>query len=324
MWQTLFLFTGSDKMVVVKRSNVEGFEVVELVGNGVCVGVIPDLGAKIVSLKHLQSGREWMWKSERNPQYFRVLVGTPFDQGPLVGADECMPTLAACRWRSRDLPDHGEAWSQPWALDEARLADGRITTQLNMPISLLHIERTLSLDGDQVRFDYRLRNLSDEPQEYLWSLHPMMNIEPDDRILLPETCRQVRTESCFGDCPLGTCGDTWDWPQPTADIDFSRLNLGGAGRAVKLYTEPLTEGQAAIVNETTGERLSFLFDPSEVNTLGIWINRGGFGGFDHVALEPANAAPDSLAVAVQDWKRYGHLAPKETKRWTLILQLSIT
>lgn len=307
----------------VQRSIVEGFEVVELANDCLRISVVPELGAKIVSLIHLRTGREWMWKPERNPRYFSVSVETPFDEGPFLGADECLPTLAVCRWRSRNLPDHGEAWSQPWALDKAQLAEGRIATRLKTPISPLLIERTLSLDDGQVRFDYRLENLDDQPQEYLWALHPMMTIEPGDRILLPETCRQIRTDACLGGCPLGSCGDVWDWPRPTADIDLSRLDLGGDGCAVKLYTEPLSDGQAALFNETTGERLDFLFDPLEVDTLGIWINQGGFGGFHHVALEPTNAAPDSLTVAVQDWKRFGCLDAGENKHWTLILRLSV-
>ena len=39
----------------------QGFPVYVL-GNGrVEVGVVPELGAKIISLKNLRSGREWMW-----------------------------------------------------------------------------------------------------------------------------------------------------------------------------------------------------------------------------------------------------------------------
>ena len=239
-------------MTEVNRSVVDGFEVVELVNHCLHMRVVPASGAKIVSLVHLRTGREWMWKPEPNPRYFRVSTETPFDKGPFLGADECLPTLAACRWRSRDLPDHGEAWSQTWALDEAQLADGCTATRLKTPISPLFIERALRLDHDRLRFDYRLENLDGRPQEYLWALHPMMTIESGDRILLPETCRRVRMDACMGGCPLGIRGDGWSWPRPTAEIDLSRLDLGGEGRTVKLYTEPLTEGRASLLNCTLG------------------------------------------------------------------------
>ena len=73
----------------VQRSIVEGFEVVELANDCLRISVVPELGAKIVSLIHLRTGREWMWKPERNPRYFSVSVETPFDEGPFLGADEC-------------------------------------------------------------------------------------------------------------------------------------------------------------------------------------------------------------------------------------------
>lgn len=311
-------------MVTVRRFAVEGFEVVELANDILRIGITPELGARIVDLVHLRTGRQWMWKSGRNPQHFRASLGTAFDRGPLFGADECLPTIAPCHWRGRELPDHGEAWTEPWELDEAALAQGgRLTTKLRLPISPLLIERTLCLDGDCLRFNYRLENRSEDPQEYLWALHPMMNIEPGDRIVLPDGCRHVQTEVCLGDCPLGNRGDVWNWPHPTDGIDLANLDLGGRRRAVKLYTEPLVEGSAAIVNDVTGERLSFSFDPAKLNTLGIWINRGGFQQAHHVALEPTNAAPDSLAMAIDDWKRFGLLAPGETQCWDLNLQWSV-
>ena len=57
---------------------------------------MPALGAKVISLQYLPTGREWLWKLPRQPQFWHVPLGSPFDKGPLVGADEC-PTIAACR-----------------------------------------------------------------------------------------------------------------------------------------------------------------------------------------------------------------------------------
>ena len=129
-------------------SQLDGFEVVALANDFVRIAVIPVLGAKVISLRHLPTGREWMWKLQRQPQFWRVPLGTPFDQGPLVGADECLPTIAACSWRGLGLPDHGEVWSKSWELDRAALAEHRIRTWLRLPISPLKVEREISLDGE--------------------------------------------------------------------------------------------------------------------------------------------------------------------------------
>ena len=91
---------------------------------------------------------------------------------------------------------------------------------------------------------------------------------------------------------------------------------------MKLYTEPLTDGMAAIENESTGERLTFRFDPAELDTVGIWINGGALNGMDEVAIEPTSAAPDALDVAVRQWKRHGTVAPGETRRWSFVMELA--
>jgi len=301
---------------MIRHTNISGFEAIELVSGAVSVAVMPELGAKIVHLVHRKTGREWMWRHCPSPDYERLSTGHPFDQGPLVGADECLPTIASCRWRGLELTDHGEVWTEAWEVDRADLEQGRLTTRLQLPISPLEFQRTLTLQGATLWFEYELQNLSHEPFEYLWAFHPMMNIEPGDRILLPSDCTRVQTELCMGDCPLGQRGDWWNWPQPVTGLDLACLNLGGPGRAVKLFTPPLTKGWAAIVNHRTGESLTFEFDVNELDTLGIWINRGGFGGYQHVALEPTNGAPDALDVAVEEWHRFRRLQPGERARWS--------
>lgn len=310
-------------MVQVERKTIDGFEVIELSSEALRIAVMPGLGAKVISLVHRATQREWMWKAPRSPQYVRLPTGSPFDQGPLAGADECLPTVAPCHWRGLDLTDHGEVWTEAWKLDEEELKHGRIVTSLRLPISPLYFKRELTIKGSQVHFNYTLENLSSELFEYIWAFHPMMTLEPGDRIVLPQDVKQVRMDACFGGCPLGSRGDVWDWPRPDSTIDFSRLDLGGEDRAVKLFTQPLSEGHAAIWNGETGERLTFEFDAREINTLGIWINRGGFGGFHHVALEPTSGAPDALDVAVRDWKRSSRLDPGESRQWNFHIRLSV-
>ncbi len=309
-------------MTNVSQRLIEGFQVFDLCSEEVQVSVMPELGAKVISLLHRKTGREWMWKAPHQPQYNRLPTGSSFAQGPLVGGDECIPTIAPCCWRGLSLPDHGEVWTEAWDLDSLQLKGARIVTRLRFPISPLSIERTMRLDRATVRFDYALQNHSPGPFEYVWAFHPLLTIETGDRIILPDDCRRVRTDACFGDCPLGERGDGWEWPRPTPAIDLSRLDLGGEGRGVKLYTQPLNEGRVELGNEKTRERMIFEFDTNEINTVGIWINQGGFGGFRHVALEPTNGAPDALDVAVDDWKRFGRLSPGETKRWSFSIRLT--
>jgi len=301
-------------MATTFRETIQGFRVFGLRNADVEIAVMPELGAKIISLVNRLTGREWMWSPPQGPKLARLPTRAPFPESSLVGADECIPTIAPCWWRGLEMADHGEVWTESWDLDAGDFKQGTITTRLRMPISPLEIERSISLEARTVRLQYTLRNLSSEPFEYIWAFHPLMNIEKGDRIILPESCTQVRTEEATG-CPLGVRGDLWRWPDPIEGIHLDRFNLGGENRAVKLFTEPLTVGYAAIQNERTKESLTFEFDAQQLNTLGIWMNLGGWSGYSHIALEPTSGAPDALDLAVQEWKRFGSLAPEAIGQW---------
>src|SRR5260370_21274909 len=100
-----------------KVRHEEGFAVYVLSNQKVEIAVVPELGAKIISLKNLETGREWMWHPPGGLKLFRNRPDDDFSKSPLVGVDECLPTIAPCSWRGRDLPDHGELWNTPWSVD---------------------------------------------------------------------------------------------------------------------------------------------------------------------------------------------------------------
>lgn len=306
---------------VVNRGREDGFETLTLSNDALSLTVVPELGAKLISLLDRRSGREWLWRSGKTPQLFSVPTGAGFDEGPLLGADECIPTVAACRWRGRDLPDHGEAWTEPWTVDEPALERGELITRLELTSAPLTLTRHIQLDGATVHLRYTLENRSDEPVEYLWALHPMLALRQGDRLVLPEAVKQVRTFLTLGSLDLGERGATHRWPNPIPGVEFSEIELGGEGRAAKVFTEPLPPGacEASLDNPAAGDRLTLRFDATQLNTLGVWLNRGGFGGYEHVAIEPTNGAPDPLDVAVEQWQRASTLAPRASQQWQLQL-----
>src|SRR4051794_34382554 len=82
--------------------------------------VLPEQGARIVSLIHRPSGRDALW----SPPGFRALppptYGMAYSDHPAVGIDECLPNIWADRFNGADLPDHGEAWTVPWEITKGR------------------------------------------------------------------------------------------------------------------------------------------------------------------------------------------------------------
>jgi hypothetical protein len=87
----------------------------------------------------------------------------------------------------------------------------------------------------------------------------------------------------------------------------------------KAYAGPLRAGEAEIRNSI--DRLIFTWDANHCDTLGIWLTRGGWNGHHHIALEPANGAPDSLAVAAGEWKRCGVVPAFGRKSWSVKIRV---
>lgn len=292
--------------------NLQGFTLARLTSGACSVAVIPALGAKIVSLLDLRTNREWMWRPHGPLRLWRNQDGAPFTESTFVGADECLPTIEPCAWRGRELPDHGEAWSAEWALDEDALADGVIRTSVRLPRSPFIFERSVALDGNTVHLDYRLTNTGSEPEFWLWALHPLLSFSPDDRLELPPEVRHIRVYSARQ--PVFRPGTILAWPSPAPGINLHELRLAGDDAFLKSFANPLHQGWARISNSRTDDSLTFRWDILANPCLGIWLTRGGFNGWHHPAIEPTNAATDCLADAARE-NVLPTLAPGATRAW---------
>jgi len=260
------------------------------------VVVIPELGAKVVSLKNLSTGREWMYHPDDHLNLFHNQPNDDFARSPLVGWDECLPTISPCTWRGRALPDHGEVWNAAWHLDEAAWKNGIIKASVQLPISPFEFTRAIEIQNDTLSVNYHLRNLSGDRQEFLWAMHPLVALKTGDQLVLSNEIRQR----------IGQ--------QPWIDsLSFE----GKAPASVKAYARPLQKGQAEIFNRVSDDSLIFEWDAADCDTLGIWLTRGGWHGHHHVALEPSNGATDSLAAAAAKENNCGVLVPFGHKEWKI-------
>lgn len=305
------IFTGS----------VQGFPLVGLRTAAAELALVPELGGRIVSLRGLRCGREWCWRRPDERWLWRSEPGSDFGASPQAGIDECVPSVAACDWRGRRVPDHGEVWFQEWQLDDAERAQGRLTAEVTLPVTPLKFRRTISATAHGFRFDYALTNVGTATEEYVWCVHPLFTIEEGDRMELPGEVRALRVNGGIGTQPIQQ-GDLWSFPEPQPGFRLDRLETPGMPHGcIKGFAGPLREGRAAIANARTGARLEVRWDVVAAPLLGLWLNRG-HAGFHHVALEPTNGAPDSLADAVSSWKQFSVLAPGATATWWLEWRVS--
>jgi hypothetical protein len=270
--------------------------------------VVPELGGKIVSLIRRQSGREYLLQP-REPErgYKKRFYGDRFENYDVNGFDECVPTVAECLYPeepflARPLPDHGDIWCLPSAIDTAR---GQISSTTLLRSLPLRFTKTIRLLGNTVRLDYEATNLGPSTVKFLWSAHPLLKVDPGAEIVLPKEVEEVDV-GWSKDERLGKAGDRCTWPQ-TADcsgqtVELNRVASPSAGTAEKLFTPRLSEGLCGILLEAN-ESIAFRFDPRLVPYVGIWQCHGGWPATAAskqftVALEPCNGRPDSLEEAI--------------------------
>lgn len=300
----------------ITRSSLQGFATLVLHTAELELVLVPALGGRVVSLRHLRSGREWLWHRPDERWLWANQPGDDFGGSPQAGIDECLPSVSACRFEGRDIPDHGDLWSQAWKVDEAALASGALRLDATAQSVPLHLTRTIvAVTDSTLEFRYELANRSDRAVPFVWCLHPLFTIHEGDRIVLPPDVTTLRLNGGLG-VPI-TRGDTWAYPEPFPGIRLDHLACpGGEGACVKGFAGPLREGRAALSNDRTGDRLELHWDAAQIPLLGLWLNRG-LAGFHHVALEPTHGAPDSLTEAVEDWKQFATIPALGRTVWTI-------
>ena len=288
---------GQDNRLEVR--NEQGFAVRVLANEKMELAVVPELGARIISLKNVRTQREWMWHPPEGLKLFRNRLGDDFAKGPLAGMDECLPTISPCSWQERQLPDHGEVWSVPWKVDEAAWESGVLKTSVRLKISPLEFERTIEVRDREVRLSYRLNNLGAKDEHYLWAMHPLLRLREGDQLTLPPSTRSQLN------------GERW-----LDAVD----SVVPEGNSSKLFARPVQVGKAGIYNRDSGERIEFEWNPAENNTLGLWLTRGGWHGHHHFAVEPTNASCDALALAAETGS-CGVVNVGESTTWNVRLRL---
>lgn len=293
--------------------------------------LLPEAGGKMVSLSRMDTGLEHLLPSQLPAGgYVQPSYGAPFEHDDTSGFDECFPTVAACDWTDRAwgtttrLPDHGELWSVPW---DCHVDRGTLTLCAAGRAFPYTFRKRLSLVGNRLRIDYELSNQGPAPIPYLWSAHPLLQVEEGDRLLLPSGVRKVTVAWSRAE-RLGPPGTTLGWPGTATSLGLQNLCTvldGSTGWADKLFSERLDEGWCGRLNCRTGEALLFHWDVSFAPYVGLWLCYGGWPagrpGHHTVALEPCTGWPDSLAeAATRGCAR--HLGGSAAVHWHLELELT--
>jgi len=123
--------------------------------------LMPEAGAKIANLIYKPSEEEFLWHNPRM-KYKRPSYGEKYVE--CTGFDDCLPSIWACKYKGRDVPEHGDLWALPWNLQILRDEPEGVLVELDVMMKCLPFKIKkrieLNLGEARVRFEYSVKNLS--------------------------------------------------------------------------------------------------------------------------------------------------------------------
>ena len=284
--------------------------------------VVPSVGLRITNLRRPR-GREWLWRNDQLPLSVPDSHRSYVEGADFGGWDECFPTVAP----SPPLPDHGELWSAAWRSSVSEHAGGTTlsgsATGRLLPYELQR-DLTVVRDEPMLRLRYRLRHLGDAPFRWIWSAHPLLNVQAGSVLELP-SLHQVRLDQVHGRTDLAR-DDIVSWPAGLGgEAERFRFPEDG-GWAVKCFGDVGPSGRMTLIDPRLGERLTLEVRSADVPQVGIWINCRGWAPpgrtpYYNLGLEPCIGAPDRLDDAVEEWGLAQTLAPGEERAWEIVVRL---
>ena len=310
------------------ESTIEGLEALIVESDDIRLTVLPQLGAKVLSLVSKPTDYEYLWRQPGRPLQL-TRYGADFEAGDISGWDECFPTIGECvypeePWRGVVVPDHGELWSAAWDWmvegDTLRMA----TDGVRFPY---RFERTFSFpEPGRLTVTYTIENRTPFSLRALWSMHPFFRVRPDTKILLPESSR-VRVEVSKLD-RLGSFLTQKAWPvtqnRNGDDVDLSVVGPLDRDSMEKIFTDRLAEGWAALFTPSNEQYVAMTFDPTVVPYVGVAAMRGGWPETGEpsysVILEPCTGWPDRLDIAIPRGEAMT-VSGKTITKWNVIIHL---
>ena len=315
---------------------------VELHGGDASVVVLPALGGKIRDIT--LAGRQWLWHNPAVPFTVTDAGATCAPMSTAGGFDECIPSMTEClipTWvqgvRSRQIPQHGELWSQQPRVSVTADTRGPAVTCVWQGAALPYrFSRTVEVRHDgSLLFEYALTNSGAHRMPFLWTSYPVLPLTRHTRIVLPEGAR-TRVGTQHG-IVIGRPGAEHRWPRLRVGsglVDMSQPAASHAeGFACKLFVD-LPKGEVVIALEEKSVRLEMRVNGDSVPRVGLWIDRRAPAPVaakrwgrallttkavtsQTVVLGPCLGAPDNLSEALGAWDDACWVDAGATTRWAM-------
>lgn len=233
----------------------------------------PNDGARIVSLRNRQTGREWLVPAEHEP---RPSYGDKYTSARRVyGWDEMLGTTEP----TDDIPDHGEVWAVPWRESPALSTDGlrhEVTGRV-LPLTLV---REILPTATGISFRYQLVNRGSTRCVAYWGAHPFFAVGRSANIVFDLQDVHARI-----DIPSSQSGKL-DWPAVLRAADALR-----DGEFMKAWVRIPERGSLTVIDGQ--DRLRIGWEGRATEHLAVVWDRCRFASVPALAIEPMTAAADT-------------------------------
>jgi hypothetical protein len=284
------------------ETRLHGLRLLELEDEWLSLSVLPEVGAKILTLYDKPGNRQILWENPRiRPQTYPIDAN--FDNYWCGGWDDAYPTADACIHAGEPFPNLGELRSLQWQVEE--LTPTRTVLTAYGPISAIHATKTIWLSGQVLHMSFSVKSLSPIPLDFMWGTHPAFAVEAGTRLIIPARTAMVAQSNHPS---LGAPGDSYRWPNLNG-TDMSLVPGISAGINCGHYATDLEDGWFAI--ETRGQGILYEFPLETCPNLWMWLVYGGWRGYHHAVIEPWTGYPVNLAQAFEQG-RHSQLDPGRT------------
>jgi galactose mutarotase-like enzyme len=290
----------------VSDTFLDGLRLLELENEWLSLSVLPEVGAKILTLSDKKSNRNVLWRNPRiRPQAYPIDAN--FDNYWCGGWDDAYPTADACVHGGEPFPNLGELRSLRWEVETLEANETKATARLSAygPISAIKATKTVTLTGRTLQMNFAIESLSPIPLDFLWGTHPAFAVEGGSRLIIPARTGIVAQSNHPS---LGKPGDRYSWPLING-TDMSIVPDISSGINCGHYATDLEDGWFAV--ETRGQGILYEFPRETCPHLWLWLVYGGWRGYHHAVVEPWTGYPVNLEQAFEQG-RHSQLKPGKT------------
>jgi galactose mutarotase-like enzyme len=283
----------------MEKTVFKGIEAVVLENDQLRCTFLPEYGGKLASFYDKKASYEWLYQA--NEEILRVPeYGADFSKYDSSGFDEVFPSIDRSfhPLNGKVVPDHGEVWALPWKVE----ADGEgLRMEVASPEFPYKLVKTVTLEGDTLKFNYEAINLVGEDFAFIWTPHSLLNFNEETYIKVPDGLNEIMTVE-HQTVHLGEWGTRHPYPVTQSSsgekLDLSRVQ-GPTDRTSEkfYYTSKLPKGWCAAVQPDQGTQLEYRFPEEQVPYLGLWKTQGGYRGDYNFALEPCTGIYDDVYTA---------------------------